>query len=254
MTTLVAGGSALTCSVAAEDSQTLGYGVAVIEDIAIGSDDPSPLFEEFDAWCDEAQVRLVSCRLDHLRLRESMALEDHGFRFVEMVYRPRLARLDQLAEPEHPISILDARRTDLPVLQRIAATAFTTGRLALDPRIGPELSGRRYANWIASSMDSAAQQVLTAQLEGKLVGFFILEHRPGELVYWHLTAVAPETQGRGIGMSLWRTMLLRHRAEGATSVETTVSGHNPPVLNLYARLGFAFTAPQLTLHLVRGST
>ena len=29
-----------------------------------------------------------------------------------------------------------------------------------------------------------------------------------------------------MGMSLWQTMLLRHRAEGASSVETTISGHN----------------------------
>ena len=51
-------------------------------------------------------------------------------------------------------------------------------------------------------------------------------------MYWHLTAVAPDAQGRGVGRSLWRTMLLRHRAEGVGVVETTISGHNPAVMNL----------------------
>jgi ribosomal protein S18 acetylase RimI-like enzyme len=70
-------------------------------------------------------------------------------------------------------------------------------------------------------------------------------------VYWHLTAVAPEWQGQGIGMSLWQTMLRRHAAEGATSVRTTISGHNAPAMNLYSRLGFSFSAPQMTFHWLR---
>ena len=46
-------------------------------------------------------------------------------------------------------------------------------------------------------------------------------------------------------------MLLRHRAEGATFVETTISGHNLAIINLYARLGFSFGAAQMTFHRLR---
>jgi hypothetical protein len=45
--------------------------------------------------------------------------------------------------------------------------------------------------------------------------------------------------------------LLRHKGEGATSVETTISGHNLAVMNLYARLGFSFASAQMTFHRIR---
>ncbi len=93
--------------------------------------------------------------------------------------------------------------------------------------------------------------LLKAEVEGDLVGFFILEHRPDRSVYWHLTAIAPRWQGKGMGMSLWQTMLLRHRTEGASFVETTISAHNLPIINLYARLGFSFRSAQMTFHWLR---
>ena len=133
----------------------------------------------------------------------------------------------------------------------MAHDAFTTGRFLLDARLDPELSRRRYANWVRTSFGNSSHQVLVGELDGRPVGFFVLEREADDRVYWHLTAVAPDAQGRGVGLSLWRTMLLRHRAEGVGVVETTVSGHNPAVMNLYARLGFSFTAPQMTLHWLR---
>ncbi len=133
----------------------------------------------------------------------------------------------------------------------IAETAFDTGRFLLDPRLPGELSRRRYATWVRTSVDAPDHEVLTFRLDGDLVGFFIVERRPAGDAYWHLTAIAPGWQGRGLGLSVWRTMLLRHRAEGVTAVETTISAHNVAAMNLYARLGFAFAAAQTTLHWIR---
>ena len=39
---------------------------------------------------DEVGVHMASCRLPHDRLRESMLLEDLGFRFIEMIFQPVL--------------------------------------------------------------------------------------------------------------------------------------------------------------------
>jgi RimJ/RimL family protein N-acetyltransferase len=93
--------------------------------------------------------------------------------------------------------------------------------------------------------------VLKAEVDGRLVGFFIVENRPDGSAYWHLTAIAPEWQGKGMGMSVWQAALLRHRSEGASAVETTISGHNLPIINLYARLGFRFASAQMTFHRLR---
>lgn len=242
----------LACHVVPWDTAGFGFPVAEISRFELAAHGAGAgLLADFEAWCADRRIRLVSCRLDHVRLRESMALETLGFRFVEMVLTPRLDTLDDIDPPRHPIEIDDAAPADLPAIEAIAAGAFTTGRFLLDPRLDPELSHRRYASWVRTSLDHPSQALAAARLDGQLVGFFIVEVNPDRSVYWHLTAVAPDWQGRGVGRSLWQTILLRHRAAGATSVRTTISVHNPAVMNLYARLGFRFGSPRMTFHWLR---
>lgn len=249
-TTIGSDDAGLDCFVVPWDSTIFGFAVAQISRIDLGAaGTPSAgLFKSFDAWCSEQGVRLVSCRLDHTRLRESMELEAHGFRFVEMVYEPRLDELDGVASPGHAIDVTEATQGDVAAIEGIAYAAFTTGRYLLDHRLPPDLSRRRYATWVRSAFDASRQTVLKAELDGELVGFFIVERQPDDRVYWHLTALASRWQGKGLGLSLWQTMLRRHAAEGATSVETTISGHNLAAINLYARLGFSFSAAKMTFH------
>jgi len=246
-------GVTIQCSLVPWDSETFGFPVAMITRIKLNSVGAraEAALNEFDTWCAENAVGLVSCRLERLQLHESMALEEHGFRFIEMVYGPRLDHLDRISEPRLAIQVTKAESNELASIEAIAFAAFTTGRFLLDWRLPAELSNRRYGSWVRTSLDRGAQTVLKAELDGELVGFFIVEHRPDHGVYWHLTAVAPQSQGKGVGMSLWQTMLMRHRAEGAAYVQTTISGHNPTALNLYARLGFSFDAPQMTFHWLR---
>jgi L-amino acid N-acyltransferase YncA len=254
-TEIAATGAVLDCFLVPWDSSIFGFPVAQIGRIDIGPDgDAAALLRAFDAWCADRDVQLVSCRLDHTRLRESMALEDHGFRFVEMVYRPRLASFDDIAAPRFAIDVGVAGEADLASIEEIAYTAFDTGRFLLDRRLPPELSRRRYARWVRTSFEAPEQTVLKAEMEGEVVGFFIVEQRSNRSVYWHLTAIAPGWQGKGMGLSLWQTMLLRHRSENAASVETTISAHNTAAMNLYARLGFTFSPPQMTFHRLRKPT
>lgn len=247
--TFEAAGAVLECFLVPWDTEIFGFPVAQIARLEL--DDGAgagTVLREFDAWCDGLGVRLVSCRLDHTQLRESMALEDLGFRFVEMVHEPRFDLVDPIAAPGRSLQISEAVADDLAAIGEIAHAAFTTGRFLLDWRLPPELSRRRYAAWVRNSFEDPAHEVLTATADGDVVGFFIVESRPDRSVYWHLTAIAPRWQGKGVGTSLWRSMLLRHRADGATSVSTTISGHSPPALNLYARLGFKFGAAKMTFH------
>jgi GNAT superfamily N-acetyltransferase len=251
-TRLESAGAVLECSLVPWDSEIFGFPVAQISDLELGeAADPADVLDRFEDWCATHDVRLVSCRLDHTKLRESMALEERGFRFIETAYRPRFEAFEAIGTPKHVIEVAEATATDVPRIEEIAYSAFTTGRFLLDGRLAPELSRRRYATWVRTSFESSAQSVLKAEVDGELVGFLIVEHRPDRSVYWHLTAVAPDWQGKGMGMSLWQTMLLRHRDEGASFVETTISGHNLPIINLYARLGFSFASGQMTFHWLR---
>jgi len=232
------------------DSAVFGFHVAQIVELELRGEldaadaDAAP----FEDWCRRTSARLVSCRLPHDCLRETGWLESRGFRFIEMVYRPRLERLQERADAAGAIVVGRVGADDLPAVERIAETVFTTSRFRLDPHLDPVLSDRRYRHWARTSLADPTRQVLKAELDNALVGFFIVEERADGSAYWHLTAIAPGHQGRGVGRAVWQAMLERHRRAGLQAVETTVSAHNLPVLSLYGRLGFRFAAADITLH------
>jgi RimJ/RimL family protein N-acetyltransferase len=180
-----------------------------------------------------------------------MLLEANGFRFVEMVYRPSLSPIPAIARIDGDLAVSEARLEDLPAIEAIAEGAFSTGRFLLDWRLDRKSSHRRYATWVRNSFEDPRQAVLKACLGGDIVGFFVVEDRPDLSAYWHLTAIATRWQGKGIGKRLWREMVARHHAAGQQRIETTISAHNPSVMNIYAGLGFRFNSPQTTFHWVR---
>jgi len=205
-------------------------------------------------WFDIQGVQLAACRLDHSRLLESSALERIGFRFIEMVYGMEInpQRLQPGADASKDASLgvqwRRACKADLAELQQLAADAFATGRWNMDWSVGQALGGHRYADWVARSLAEPKHEILCAVVECQTIGLFIVEPAGDGSVYWHLTAVEPKWQGRGIGKAMWGSMLHRHAQDGATSVRTTISTRNVPVVNLYARLGWRFVNCQMTYH------
>ena len=131
-----------------------------------------------------------------------------GFRFVEMVYRPSVrCGSTAIATPRHDIRLAEATPADVAGIEAIASSAFhdraVPARRA--PASGAEPTAATRPGCGQLRVDR--QTVLKAELDGELVGFLIVEHRPDASVYWHLTAIAPEWQGQGIGTSVWQTML-----------------------------------------------
>jgi len=230
------------------DSEAFGFPVAHVQHIALRDGNAEPAFQQFEQWCRENNCRLVSCRMPHDRLRESGFLERHFFRFIEMVYKPRFESLAELADRESALDIREAAAADLPEVEQIARSAFATGRFVLDPQFPAGLGNERYVTWVRNSFADAQHQVIKAIVDGRLAGFFIVEERQDGTAYWHLTAIAPDFQGRGLGQALWQAMMIRHRRAGMHRIETTISAHNTAVINLYAKLGFTFGGAEMTLH------
>lgn len=233
------------------DSESFGIPVAQVGRIEVRG--PQRAEADADAlheWLAHHDVQLASCRLDHGRLHESFFLEAIGFRFVEMVYSMRKAVAPGWSGiPDHPdLRWQAALPEDLPELRRIATAAFVTGRWNVDWRVGESLAGRRYADWVGRSLLDASHQVMKAVVGDRIAGFFIVEIKPDRSAYWHLTAVAPEFHGRGIGRAMWESMIRRHAEAGLSLVGTTISTRNIPVVNLYAKLDWRFEACQMTLH------
>jgi RimJ/RimL family protein N-acetyltransferase len=235
------------------DSEILGFPVGQIESIKVRGDERiSWRAAALRKWLDQHGIQLASCRLGSKALKESMFLETNGFRFIEMVYSPTLSPLPDLEIADPNLEIATATVGDLGRIEAIAGSAFVTSRFFLDWRIRPDAGHNRYRQWVRNSFGDSQQVVLKATQHGLIVGFFIVEERPNGTVYWHLTAIDPASQGRGLGKCLWTEMIRWCRARGGLRIDTTISAHNVAVMNIYAALGFRFDVPRMTLHWVRG--
>lgn len=199
---------------------------------------------------DRAGAMLVSCRLRHEQLAESMLLEQIGFRFIEMLYQPERG-LATLTPSSHGLAVCRAGADDMAEILEAAGSAFNNERFHMDPRLSSAIGDIRYQNWVRSSLDHPLQRLYALRDGTNLVAFFVTEMRADGTCYWHLTAVAPGLQGRGYGRRAWEAMLEQARNDGAARVQTCIVARNHRVLNLYARLGFRFPPPLMTLHWVR---
>lgn len=244
----------MTWSLAPWDEAVCGCPVMQITNIEVLGPDADTDILRFEQRRDAIGAGLVSCRLPHDQLKESMLLEEHGFRFIEMLYAPELNLTNFNAIGD--AGLLSVRRAiadDLPTLLEIARTAFNNERFKMDPRLDPGISDQRFQNWVASSLRHATQELYVISDGARIVAFFVTEVLDDGTCYWHLNAISPDAQGQGYGRRVWLRMI-KHAADGgAHRVRTSIAARNHRVLNLYARLGFTFLPPSMTFHWVRTS-
>ena len=195
----------------------------------------------------------ITARIGTHKKGERHWLQQAGFYFVETVLHPWIDLTKGVASNDSPISIRDARENDLDVLVRIAHTAFGNERYHQDENYDHELANRRYAEWVRVAVKAdTSQKVITLASQEKIIGFCIYEIQgKGELCYWHLNAIDPMLQGRGLGKLGWQAMLGFHKSQNAKLVKTTITSANTRVLSLYSSLGFRFADTETTFHWVR---
>ena len=221
---------------------------AVISSISVFDEvNAAAVFGDFRNWCAANDVKLVNCRLAQDKLAECGFLEAQGFRFIELNYRPSKRGLEEFSDGGE-VAVELAVMADEDEICHIASRIFETGRLHLDPQVGPELGDRRYAAWVANAFRADGQQVLKCVLDGRIIGFLVVEQPTQTSRFWSLVGLAPGLAGRGMGRRVWQAMLAYHHREGVEEVSTSISSHNVRVHNLYVSLGFRFPAPTITLH------
>jgi ribosomal protein S18 acetylase RimI-like enzyme len=234
------------------DEAVCPFPVIQIEQIEVRGDGARQDMRAFEDARAQIGTGLVSCRIAHDKLTESMLLEACGFRFIEMLYAPQLDLADVDASiQQDELTIERATEDDMPALLCIAGSAFQNERFKMDPRLDPAISDRRYQNWVASTPIHPTQQLYAISDQGRLIAFFILELQADGTCYWHLNAIAPDAQGHGYGRRVWSMMLRHAKRNGAARVRTSVVARNTRVLSLYARLGFTLPAPAMTFHWVK---
>ncbi|MGA8743079.1 MAG: GNAT family N-acetyltransferase [Terracidiphilus sp.] len=238
----------MTYHLAPWDEPIFGGNTAVIASIHVRMEtEAATEFEVFREWCLQNRTKLVSCRLPQEQLVECGFLEKHGFRFIELNYRPILTGLDGFSE-DAEIIVTPALPGDAKEISGFAAQIFTAGRLHADPLVGPEIGNRRYGIWAANAFHHPDQRVLKCQMGGRIVAFMVVEQPTRASRFWSLVGLAPGLAGKGLGRRVWKAVLAFHHREGVDEVSTSISSHNVVAHNFYAGLGFRFPAPTATLH------
>lgn len=241
------GGARLRCALTPWDAETFGHELAVILELDGPPTAVAGLLEEYERWRRERDVTFTSVRLAASAAGHIAALQAHGFRFVELVLHPAL-ELDPAAASAPPDpAVRPASPGDLPAIRSIAARSFSLQRFHLDPGFPKERADARYAAWVERSWSDPGDAFLVAAPAGQIAGFW-LYRIAGERAELALTAIAPEHQGRGVGRLLWSEGVRHLARAGARRVRTTINAANLRVVNLYARLGWSFYDPEVTLH------
>lgn len=234
------------------DSALFGFPVLHISSLACRG----PLVQAEAAFvCFEQQRDALGCRFASARVpaadtEASFLLQARGFRVVETLLHPEL-NLDTVACRAPLSALLEVRPAEpgsLPALEEIAGAAFGLERFHVDPRVPMGLGDQRYRNWVRSALDHPRQRLLELFDGVQRVAFFVTERLDDGTEYWHLNAVAPRAQGRGIGERAWIAMIERARGEGARRVRSAIVVRNVRVMSLYAKLGFRFLPPLTGLH------
>lgn len=232
------------------DTKLLGKPVAQLSNFQLKcgalSNDSSQFLAD---WLVENSIGLCATRVSQQSIVEIACLQQLGFRFIELNFSPLLKEMRRgqfTADPE--ISIIDADPSDEPFLRAMAEQAFPYGRFHQDHRIGSAIGNIRYGQWVSNSFENPSQRCLKIIHGGEIAGFFVIESPSHQKSYWSLTAIAPGLRGRSLGHRIWTSMLAWEAERGMTIVETSISSHNIPVMNLYVKLGFRFPSPGVTLH------
>lgn len=231
------------------DTEIFGFPVAQISDFRIlhaGAAEND--FGRFTSWAKQFGVTFVSTRVEHHQVTESLFLQARGFRFIELLYRPQINLEHMEPEPIQQFDFSHADESDRGELVEMAANIFVFGRFHQDPAIGPELGSQRYRAWMDNAFILPHQRVVKCAQNNETVAFFVVENSPDGKSFWSLVGMRKDLQGQGLGKLIWREMLCWQKSCGIQKVSTSISSLNPAIFNLYARLGFRFPAPQISLH------
>ncbi len=134
------------------DTAVFGHPVVQVSRIEARTGASAADLAPFVAACEVGGVGLASCRLPHDRLRESMLLEEVGFRFIEMVFQPEFGDLQSAGPRDAQGLVVErARPEDLEEIVEVAGGAFRNERFHVDPRLPSRLGDLRYQNWVRSS-------------------------------------------------------------------------------------------------------
>ncbi|MBT0663407.1 hypothetical protein KI809_03750 [Geobacter pelophilus] len=125
----------------------------------------------------------------------------------------------------------------------IAGESFVADRFHLDFKCSKKIADRRYIYWVDDMLGDKTITFDVLQYIGKTVAF--MARKESSIL---LAGVSTQYINSGLGSFFWLSVLKQMMNEGFTQVNSMISANNMPVLNMFARIGFKFKNPSVTLH------
>lgn len=259
----------VVCSRRSWESEVLDAPVGGLEYFIVdparpkGSEAAIELLSSVKDWALSAGFACVMCNVYCDDVLSTHALERSGFLMMDTVldyvYHAKADPLQDIRCPRlaEGAIIRPACGNDADRLASLARAAFRShfGRFHADERISTSTALNVYAEWMRSSLNGYADQVLVAEIDGQLAGCSVWrnsstsEARAGLRVgHYSIGLVHPDYRGRGLFSALtYRGMQLYEGAvdflEGPTHV------NNLPVQRAYANLRWRPNGGRHSFHL-----
>lgn len=194
-------------------------------------------------FCRESGVDLLIARCPASELRTAQAMERDGFSLMDtLVYFARDLHKTPIPSDVGKVPIRPVRPGEEDAVKDVAAESFRGyfGHYHADERLDRKDCDDVYTSWARRSCVSrdVADEVLVADLDGKVVGFATLRLDSPDEGEGVLFGVAPEAQGHGI----YRSFMIRGMewcaSKGATRMVVSTQVTNNAVQKVWVRVGF----------------
>lgn len=203
------------------------------------------LFEELSGECRRLGGGLCWARIDSTETDLASGITAAGFKQIEtyLTFSHDL-RADL---PPRPASIRPARESDADALRKIGRESFQYSRFHMDPEIPKAAANRSREEWVVNGLRGRADEVLVAEVDGKVAGFVVCKSAGKTVSALDLIAVDKMFQGRGIGYDL-TIGFLHHAQSRGRSGQVGTQDVNIASVKLYEKAGFKLTKMTLTFH------
>ncbi len=251
----------LTFTLSAWDTKHFGFNFAVIDSMITREleydhkvEVANALLQQFDEWCQSANIRFASIRVPVLDLPVIHSFEQSGFHYIETwVYtKYDLRKLD--GSTPVPCELRMARPEDCRSMLEYSKGAFATHRFYADTRFGKDKADALYEKWIQSAFDDPHQQILVQEIENKPAAFVISyeeDLRPYfglRFAIWKMVLLDPAKRGKGLGGDFYTAIMQKQHGKGIDIMDAGLSLRNVHSMNLCIKMNFKVVSTVATYH------
>jgi len=213
-------------------------GVEAVE-FVVEKDDNEAVISEI--LKNETQYNVVKLPVGKTALMAS--IQENGYRFAECMLNfthslSETGVLNAAALSNEGVSARLMTEGDFSALcDELMKGLFNTDRIYCDARFGPEVSARRYKNWLTDER-AKSNAVYKLEYHGESIGFFALKEVEERVFDPFLIGLYNAYKGRGLGRSMAYCAMAECIKSGAKSISTHISSNNPANIRIYKSLGY----------------